>query len=82
MKISSTNFINDKDQEKLLVMFVKDDEGNEKGRLSFYLKQQDSNLKKELNESFLKLPGFIEDIYNMGLKGEKVSFDTSIVPIS
>lgn len=81
MKITSNYFKSEQDKETLLVLFIKDDEDFEVGRLSFYLNDTQSNLKDELERSFNKLPSLLEDIYKKGLNNENLVFDTKITEL-
>lgn len=82
MILSSSRFKNNKEKEELLVFFIKDDDGTEQGRLSFYLNEKDSSMKRELKESIIKLPKFIEDIYNLGKKGVEITFDNNEITMN
>jgi hypothetical protein len=79
VKIHSIRY-NEKD-ETMLVVHIQDDNGNDVLVLPFYNKASEIEKEKRLIDGINTLPKLLEDIYNEGLKQNKLDFSIEEVDL-
>lgn len=83
MTLKIMNFISEQETpEKLMGVFLLNENGDEISKLTFYVKDEHSRIEPELIKSLEKLPLFFKDIYNLGKSGAALDFSSEDIKIS
>lgn len=83
MTVKIMNFVSEEESpEKLVGLFLLNEDGEELSKLSFYVKEDHSRIEPELFKSLEKLPIFLKDIYTFGRNGTPVEFSIEDIQIS
>ena len=72
MKLHSITY--HENDETMLVVHLQDDSNKDILVLPFYHKKEDIEKEKRLEDSITLLPKLLEDLYNAGLKQDKIEF--------
>ena len=76
MKLKTLKFINKEDNEKMIALFLLNDENIEMKHFSFYNKEQEIKAQKDLNNSLENISSFIKEVYEMGKSGVPLEFSS------
>lgn len=74
MKLKTLKFINKEDNEKMIALFLLNDENIEMKHFSFYNKEQEIKAQKDLSSSLENISSFIKEVYEMGKNGVPLEF--------
>ena len=76
MKLKTLKFINKEDNEKMIALFLLNDENIEMKHFSFYNKEQEIKAQKDLSNSLENISSFIKEVYEMGKSGVPLEFSS------
>lgn len=82
MEIKTITFLDPADNEKMMSVFLLDEQGQEMNRLTFYNKKEEIKLEPEIERTFEDLPNFLRLVYNSGINNEKITFTKETVNVS
>ena len=82
MKLKTLKFINKEDNEKMIALFLLNDENIEMKHFSFYNKEQEIKAQKDLNNSLENISSFIKEVYEMGKNGVPLEFSSENIEVS
>lgn len=82
MKLKTLKFLNKEENEKMIALFLLNDENIEIEHLSFYNKKEEIKAQKDLNESLENLSSFIKEIYEMGKNGVPLEFSSENIEVN
>lgn len=82
MKLKTLKFINKKDNEKMVALFLLNDENIEIKHFSFYNKEQEIKAQKDLSDSLDNINSFIKEIYEMGKNGVPLEFSSENISVN
>ena len=81
MKLKTLKFINKEDNEKMIALFLLNDENIEMKHFSFYNKEQEIKAQKDLNNSLENISSFIKEVYEMGKNGVPLEFSSENIEV-
>ena len=81
MKLKTLKFINKEDNEKMIALFLLNDENIEMKHFSFYNKEQEIKAQKDLSNSLENISSFIKEVYEMGKNGVPLEFSSENIEI-
>ena len=81
MKLKTLKFINKEDNEKMIALFLLNDENIEMKHFSFYNKEQEIKAQKDLSASLENINSFIKEVYEMGKNGVPLEFSSENIEI-
>ena len=81
MKLKTLKFINKEDNEKMIALFLLNDENIEMKHFSFYNKEQEIKAQKDLSASLENISSFIKEVYEMGKNGVPLEFSSENIEI-
>ena len=81
MKLKTLKFINKEDNEKMIALFLLNDENIEMKHFSFYNKEQEIKAQKDLNNSLENISSFIKEVYEMGKNGVLLEFSSENIEV-
>ena len=81
MKLKTLKFINKEDNEKMIALFLLNDENIEIKHLSFYNKEQEIKAQKDLSNSLENISSFIKEVYEMGKNGVPLEFSSENIEV-
>ncbi len=82
MKLKTLKFLNKEENEKMIALFLLNDENIEIKHLSFYNKKEEVKAQKDLSESLENLNSFIKEIYEMGKNGIPLEFSSENIEVN
>lgn len=82
MKLKTLKFINKEDNEKMVALFLLNDENIEIKHFSFYNKEQEIKAQKDLSDSLDNINSFIKEIYEMGKNGVPLEFSSENISVN
>ena len=82
MKLKTLKFLNKEENEKMIALFLLNDENIEIEHLSFYNKKEEIKAQKDLSESLENLNTFIKKIYEMGKNGVPLEFSSENIEVN
>lgn len=82
MKLKTLKFLNKEENEKMIALFLLNDENIEIEHLSFYNKKEEVKAQKDLSESLENLSSFIKEIYEMGKNGVPLEFSSENIEVN
>lgn len=82
MEIKTITFNDPDDNEKMLSVFLLDDDGTELNRLTFYNKRNEIELEPEIERSFSELPNFLRLVYNSGRNKDDIKFTKESINVA
>lgn len=82
MKLKTLKFINKEDNEKMVALFLLNDENIEIKHFSFYNKEQEIKAQKDLSDSLDNISSFIKEIYEMGKNGVPLEFSSENISVN
>jgi len=82
MKLKTLKFLNKEENEKMIALFLLNDENIEIEHLSFYNKKEEIKAQKDLSESLENLSSFIKEIYEMGKNGIPLEFSSENIEVN
>lgn len=82
MKLKTLKFLNKEENEKMIALFLLNDENIEIEHLSFYNKKDEIKAQKDLSESLENLSSFIKEIYEMGKNGVPLEFSSENIEVN
>lgn len=82
MKLKTLKFINKEDNEKMVALFLLNDENIEIKHFSFYNKEQEIKAQKDLSDSLDNINSFIKEIYEMGKNGIPLEFSSENISVN
>lgn len=81
MKLKTLKFINKEDNEKMIALFLLNDENIEMKHFSFYNKEQEIKAQKDLSASLENISSFIKEVYEMGKNGVQLEFSSENIEV-
>lgn len=81
MKLKTLKFINKEDNEKMIALFLLNDENIEMKHFSFYNKEQEIKAQKDLSNSLENISSFIKEVYEMGKNGVPLEFSSENIEV-
>lgn len=81
MKLKTLKFINKEDNEKMIALFLLNDENIEMKHFSFYNKEQEIKAQKDLSASLENISSFIKEVYEMGKNGVSLEFSSENIEV-
>lgn len=81
MKLKTLKFINKEDNEKMIALFLLNDENIEIKHFSFYNKEQEIKAQKDLSNSLENISSFIKEVYEMGKNGVPLEFSSENIEV-
>ena len=81
MKLKTLKFINKEDNEKMIALFLLNDENIEIKHFSFYNKEQEIKAQKDLSNSLENISSFIKEVYEMGKNGVTLEFSSENIEV-
>ena len=81
MKLKTLRFINKEDNEKMIALFLLNDENIEMKHFSFYNKEQEIKAQKDLSNSLENISSFIKEVYEMGKNGVPLEFSSENIEV-
>ena len=81
MKLKTLKFINKEDNEKMIALFLLNDENIEMKHFSFYNKEQEIKAQKDLNNSLENISSFIKEVYETGKNGVPLEFSSENIEV-
>ena len=81
MKLKTLKFINKEDNEKMIALFLLNDENIEMKHFSFYNKEQEIRAQKDLSNSLENISSFIKEVYEMGKNGVPLEFSSENIEV-
>ena len=81
MKLKTLKFINKEDNEKMIALFLLNDENIEMKHFSFYNKEQEIKAQKDLSNSLENISSFIKEVYEMGKNGVPLEFSSENIEL-
>lgn len=81
MKLKTLKFINKEDNEKMIALFLLNDENIEMKHFSFYNREQEIKAQKDLSNSLENISSFIKEVYEMGKNGVPLEFSSENIEI-
>lgn len=81
MKLKTLKFINKEDNEKMIALFLLNDENIEMKHFSFYNKEQEIKAQKDLSNSLENISSFIKEVYEMGKNGIPLEFSSENIEV-
>ena len=81
MKLKTLKFINKEDNEKMIALFLLNDENIEMKHFSFYNKEQKIKAQKDLSASLENISSFIKEVYEMGKNGVPLEFSSENIEV-
>jgi hypothetical protein len=82
MEIKTITFNDSSNNEKMMSVFLLNDDGQEIGRYTFYNKKEEIKIEPEIEKTLETLPNFLKLIYNSGINKEKIIFTQESVDVS
>lgn len=82
MKLKTLKFINKEENEKMVALFLLNDENIEIKHFSFYNKEQEIKAQKDLSDSLDNINSFIKEIYEMGKNGVSLEFSSENISVN
>lgn len=81
MKLKTLKFINKEDNEKMIALFLLNDENIEMKHFSFYNREQEIKAQKDLSSSLENISSFIKEVYEMGKNGIPLEFSSENIEV-
>ena len=81
MKLKTLKFINKEDNEKMIALFLLNDENIEMKHFSFYNKEQEIKAQKDLSASLENISSFIKEVYEMGKNRVPLEFSSENIEV-
>ena len=81
MKLKTLKFINKEDNEKMIALFLLNDENIEMKHFSFYNREQEIKAQKDLSNSLENISSFIKEVYEMGKNGVPLEFSSENIEV-
>ena len=81
MKLKTLKFINKEDNEKMIALFLLNDENIEMKHFSFYNREQELKAQKDLSNSLENISSFIKEVYEMGKNGVPLEFSSENIEV-
>lgn len=81
MKLKTLKFINKEDNEKMIALFLLNDENIEMKHFSFYNREQEIKAQKDLSNSLENISSFIKEVYEMGKNGIPLEFSSENIEV-
>lgn len=81
MKLKTLKFINKEDNEKMIALFLLNDENIEMKHFSFYNREQEIKAQKDLSSSLENISSFIKEVYEMGKNGVPLEFSSENIEV-
>ena len=81
MKLKTLKFINKEDNEKMIALFLLNDENIEMKHFSFYNKEQEIKAQKDLSASLENISSFIKEVYEMGKNRVTLEFSSENIEV-
>lgn len=82
MKLKTLKFVNKEENEKMVALFLLNDENIEIEHFSFYNKEQEIKAQKDLSDSLDNISSFIKEIYEMGKNGVPLEFSSENISVN
>lgn len=82
MKLKTLKFVSKEENEKMVALFLLNDENIEIEHFSFYNKEQEIKAQKDLSDSLDNISSFIKEIYEMGKNGVSLEFSSENISVN
>ncbi len=81
MKVKTLKFNNNDDKEKMISLFLLDDENFELKHFVFYNKKEEIKAQNDIDFSLNNISSFISEVYEMGKKGIPLEFSEEEIQV-